>query len=376
VHLDTAGAAYEAIDLRGMLQLKNSTTEEVRVKSAVSLLLLAVGILLALILAWLGRVILLLLFAAIVVAASMSSVVNWLGARLRLGAKTAFATILVLAVGAVLLVIWLSGPNIIDQFANLQMDLPRAANQLIERVNGYGWGRWLLAEWSGYSQLSSNVSSAMTRIGGIVLSTATLLSGMVIVVILGLYLAAEPKVYFEYFQRVTPSAYKLKLDMCAAAAVRNLRFWVLSRLLSMSSIGILVAGGLLLLGVPLAGILGLIAALLTFIPNIGAILSVVPAFLLAVAIDPTKGLLTVLLFMFVHFIEGNLITPLLEREIVRLPPALTMTAQLLMAVIAGPLGLTLAAPLAAVGLGVFDVLVPKQSTSSQKSANSVEGAVE
>ncbi len=77
-----------------------------------------------------------------------------------------------------------------------------------------------------------------------------------------------------------------------------------------------------------------------------------------VAISPTKGLLTVLLFLGMHFLEGNVITPLLTRSIVRLPPALTMTAQLLLAVIAGPLGLALAAPFAAATLGVFDVLIP------------------
>ena len=65
----------------------------------------------------------------------------------------------------------------------------------------------------------------------------------------------------------------------------------------------------------------MIAALLTFIPNIGPILSVAPAALLAVAISPVKGLLTVMLFLLVHFLEGNIITPMLERKIVRLPPA-------------------------------------------------------
>jgi predicted PurR-regulated permease PerM len=76
------------------------------------------------------------------------------------------------------------------------------------------------------------------------------------------------------------------------------------------------------------------------------------------AISPTKGLLTVGLFLLVHFLEGNLITPLLERRIVSLPPALTMTAQLFLAVIAGPLGLALAAPLTAAALGILDVLLP------------------
>jgi predicted PurR-regulated permease PerM len=138
-------------------------------------------------------------------------------------------------------------------------------------------------------------------------------------------------------------------------------------MLSMTAVGVIVAVGLWILGVPLAGLLGMIAALLTFIPNIGPILSVVPAVLLAVAISPTKGLLTVLLFLAVHFLEGNVITPLLVRKMVRLPPALTMTTQLLLAVIAGPLGLALAAPMAAATLGVFDVLIPIEGIDKAES---------
>jgi predicted PurR-regulated permease PerM len=75
----------------------------------------------------------------------------------------------------------------------------------------------------------------------------------------------------------------------------------------------------------------------------------------------------VLLFLAVHFLEGNVITPLLERRIVRLPPAMTMTAQLLLAVITGPLGLALAAPLTAAALGIFDVLLPIESVQKVES---------
>jgi predicted PurR-regulated permease PerM len=327
--------------------------------SSITLLLFAVGLIVALMLAWLGRAILLLLFASIVVAVVMTAMVDYLKMKTILRQGVAFLLILIGAVCISGLTLWLIGPSIIGQFANLQRDLPQAAHQLVSRVNGYGWGRWLLTQWSGYSQLASSVSFTLARIGGIMLSTATVLSGMVLVGFIGLYLAAEPEIYFSYLQRATPRAYRATLNACAVSAVRNLRWWVLSQMLSMAAVGIMVAVGLWALGIPLAATLGIIAALLTFIPNVGPALSVLPAALLAVAISPTKGLLTVLLFLSVHFLEGNVITPLLERRIARLPPALTMSAQLLLAVIAGPLGLALAAPLAAATLGIFNVLLPE-----------------
>jgi len=331
---------------------------------AVFVLLLAVGLVLALMLAWMGRVILLLVFAAIVVAVLLTAIVDWIKAKLKLRQGLAFALILLTASTLAFLTLWISGPAIIEQFSRLQTDLPRAGYHFVEQVKGYGGGRWLLAQWSGYSQLSDSFSYALTRIGGIVLSTASLLAGVVLVAFLGLYLAAEPEVYFSGIRRATPKRYRATLDACAASAVRILRWWLLSQMLSMAAVGIIVTLGLWILGVPLAGTLGIIAALMTFIPNVGPILSVVPAALLAFAISPVKGLLTVALFILVHFLEGNILTPLLERQIVRLPPALTLTAQLLLAVIAGPLGLALAAPLTAAALGIFQVLLPADSIPS------------
>lgn len=347
-----------------MGEQQSLSTGSQRGNTPIALLLLGIGLVVVLILAWLGRVILMLVFAAIVVAVMMTAMVDWLKAQLKLTERVSFALILFVITLVAALMLWLSGPSIIDQFATLQADLPQAVHQLIARVNGYGWGRWLMAEWSGYSQLSTSVSSALTRIGGIVVSTATVLAGGVLVAFLGLYLAAEPQVYFSGIQRATPKLYRATLNACAAKAVRNLRWWVLSQMLSMAAVGMIVALGLWALGVPLAGTLGVIAALLTFIPNVGPILSVIPAALLALAMSPTKGLLTVLLFMVVHFLEGNVITPLLERKIVRLPPALTMSTQLLLAVIAGPLGLALAAPLTAAALGIFEVLLPTEHASA------------
>lgn len=342
--------------------------------SPTKLLLSGVGLVVALILAWLARVIFLLLFAAIVVAALMTAVVDWLGTSFKVSRRVSLLLLLCVAGGIGSLTVWLSGPRIVTQCVDLQNDLPQATHQLVGRMSGYGWGSWLMEQWSDYSQLSSSVSSALMRIGGIVLSAATVFSGLALVGFLSLYMAAEPELYFAYVQRVTPPIFRTRLDACAAAVVQNLRWWVLSQMLSMAAVGTIVTIGLWMLGVPLAGTLGVIAALLTFIPNIGPILSVVPAVLLAVAISPMKGLFTVLLFLAVHFLEGNVITPLLERRIVRLPPALTLTAQLLLAVIAGPLGLALAAPLAAAALGIFDVLVPLETVDASSRSEMTRSA--
>jgi predicted PurR-regulated permease PerM len=127
----------------------------------------------------------------------------------------------------------------------------------------------------------------------------------------------------------------------------------------MCAIGAFVTIGLWALQIPLAGTLGILAALMTFIPNLGPLLSVLPAALLAFASGPSKGLMTISLFALAHFFEGNLVTPLAERNIVKLPPVLTLTMQLLLATLTGFAGLALAAPFTAAMLGAAHVLLPE-----------------
>jgi predicted PurR-regulated permease PerM len=102
--------------------------------SAVSAVLLAAGLVLALTLIWLGRVIVLLLFAGVVVAVLLTAIVDWIKAKLRLKHGLALALILLTAAFLVILTLWISGPNIVEQFTRLRTDLPQAVQQSIERA--------------------------------------------------------------------------------------------------------------------------------------------------------------------------------------------------------------------------------------------------
>lgn len=330
-------------------------------KSRISFTLLAItAIALALGLVWIGRVIFLLLFASVIGAILLTTVSTWLQTRLRIKHGLALVLFLSAAVAFVGLLLWMQGPNIVQQLADLEAELPIAARTLLAQVESHSWGRWLLSQSPGAEQLSSGFSYAITRIGGIVLSSATVVAGLVIVLSLSIYFAVEPAMYLNGLRRVIPAEHQPRFDACAAAVAQILRWWVLAKLISMTLVGILIGIGLSIVGVPLAGTLGVIAAVMTFIPNVGPLVSVIPAALLALAISPTEGLLTLLVFAVVFTLEGYVVTPLLERNIVRLPPALTLIVQLLLAAVAGPVGVALAAPLAAAVLGALSVVFPKE----------------
>ena len=130
---------------------------------------------------------------------------------------------------------------------------------------------------------------------------------------------------------------------------RTLKSWLAAQLISMTVVGVLTGIGLLLIGMPLAFILGIIAGLLAFIPNIGPVLAVAPALLLAFGEGPSMLLWVAAVYLSVQTLESYVITPLVQQERVDLSPALVIAAQLLFGVLFGLLGLALAMPLVAVG---------------------------
>jgi predicted PurR-regulated permease PerM len=324
-------------------------------------LAVCVGLVVAITLVWMTRVILLLLFAGLIGALLLSIVTNWTQQKLRL--RRSLALIAVVAFFAICLGlgIWMRGPALADQISNLQVDLPAAAHKVLISLQEQGWGRWLLSHFADRAQLSDGFAIALTRIGGIVITTASTFVGLFVVVAASLYVAAEPSTYLRGLHRITPLACRQKLDLCLASATQMLRSWLVAKAISMVFIGALISVGLWALHVPLAGTLGIIAGLLTFIPNLGPVISFLPAALLAFAISPMKGILTILLFCLAHILEGTVITPLLERQIVTLPPALTLAVQLLLASVSGAIGVALAAPLTAAALGILHVLLPPES---------------
>jgi predicted PurR-regulated permease PerM len=258
----------------------------------------------------------------------------------------------------------LRGPSLVHQIGTLQSDLPAAVQQIHGKLESTAWGRWLVAQATDPDQVSEKMTYVLSRIGGAMYVTATTVAGLFLVLTTSLYIGAEPEFYFRGIRRIVPKSSRAQCEACLIAAVKTLRMWLVAKIVSMTVIGALIATGLFVVGVPLAGTLAIIAGLLTFVPNLGPILSVFPAALLAFAISPWKGLLTVLVFAIAHFLEGNIVTPLAERKLVKLPPALTLVVQLLLATITGALGVALAAPLTAVLLAVLEQVLPAEKVAA------------
>jgi predicted PurR-regulated permease PerM len=149
--------------------------------------------------------------------------------------------------------------------------------------------------------------------------------------------------------KLTPPAAQASLADTIDACGEALRRWLLGQLLSMAVAAVLTTLGLWLLGLPAYLALGLLAGLAEFVPVVGSILAAVPALLLALTQGGVElAVWTLLLYLGVQQIQGNLVAPLVTRRMVSLPPALTLFAILTFGLVFGPLGVLFAAPLAVV----------------------------
>lgn len=164
---------------------------------------------------------------------------------------------------------------------------------------------------------------------------------------IGLFLAYDPQTYRNGLVRLIPIKKRKRAQEVLDEVTSTLRWWLVGKFFSMAIIGFFTTIGLWLLGVPLAITLGLIAAILTFVPNLGAILATLPAVLIAASQDLDKAFYVVILYIVIQTVESNVITPTIQEKTISLPPALTISAQLLMAILVGGLGLVLATPLTA-----------------------------
>lgn len=184
-----------------------------------------------------------------------------------------------------------------------------------------------------------------------------------IVIFLGLLLAAQPKVYRDGILRFVPRQRLPQAARIIDDISETLRRWLLGQMATMASLFLLTWIGLTLIGVPGALVLGFITGLLTFIPNIGAILAGALIVLASLGSGLTAIISAFMLYLAVQFLEGNVLTPLIQRYAISIPPATLFAAQIFLGVLFGVWGLALALPLIAVIKVVLNHVWPDQTAT-------------
>src|SRR6476646_2330731 len=179
-------------------------------------------------------------------------------------------------------------------------------------------------------------------------STLTVAAGLFLILVLAIYVGADPALYHVGLMHLFPHGSRARASVVLTRVATVLRKWLVTQLVAMVVIGVVSTLTLLALGVKAAVALGVIAGLLEFVPTVGPILAAVPAIAMGFLDSPEKALTVGLAYLVIQQLEGHVLIPMLMKEGMDLPPALTIVAQAVMALLFGFLGLMVAVPLLAV----------------------------
>lgn len=306
--------------------------------------------------AWYARHVLLLAFAGLLLAVFLRRLASAVGRLLSISPRWGLVIVLLALTGSLAGVFALRGGAIASEVDALSEELPRAMGDLRSRLQNYGWGERLIDATAERLRTMPNDANLMGRITGVASRTLSVLTSVAFVLFFGVVVAATPRIYRDGLLALVPKRHAERAEAVIARLYDALWWWLIGRFISMAVVGVATGIGLWLLGIPLAFILALIAGLLTFIPNIGPVISAVPAVLLGLVQGPRTALWVVLLYAGVQMVESWALAPYIDRKTVYLPPGLTIFAQLLLALVGGVLGLTLATPLTAAIVVVVTML--------------------
>lgn len=307
-------------------------------------------------LAWRVVDVLLLLFASILFGLFLSGASSWLRKHTPLSHRQALAIVVLALLAVVGVGGWLTAPGITEQAQRLPSNLRDAVERLETTLSNQSWAQPILNQLPDPEQFNTSLNSFLNRIFRLFSRTLNLFTSAAVVLFVGFYLAAEPELYTNGLIRLAPISYRPRAGEVLDETAYTLRRWLLGRLASMLIVGVLWALGLLLIGVPLPLILGILAGILEFIPIIGPILILIPTILIALPGGASQMLYVLLLYAVVQVVESYMITPLIQRETISLPPVLLIMSQLVFGLLFGFVGLLVAAPVTAMILVLTKML--------------------
>ncbi|MGL5793730.1 MAG: AI-2E family transporter, partial [Waterburya sp.] len=196
--------------------------------------------------------------------------------------------------------------------------------------------------------LRSIIDTFISNFFNVFSSTLGVFVNIFLVVVVTIMLLVNPAAYRKIFLLMFPAFYRQRIKVILNECEKNLGGWAIAILFNMAVITILSGIGLWALGVKLPLANSLLAGILTFIPNLGAVLSVIPPTAMALLDAPWKAVAVIILYVVIQQIETNILTPIVMEKQVSLLPAITLLSQIAFAVFFGILGLFLALPITVV----------------------------
>lgn len=327
---------------------------------------------------WYFAATLLLIFTGMLLGVGLNALTNALGRRVHLP-HTARLAIVCVALAVMLAGIgYLGGATIAEQASVLSKTIKSQITNVRSFLENHGIDTSVFDLGNAAPAASTDAGAtpapspaphgqlpgagALASSGGAIVSqTFKLLFGAIsavgnifIVLFLGLAFAAQPSVYHDGLLFLAPTKHRTRAALIVDRIGETLERWLIAQMTVMIAVGLVTWIGLAIIGIPSSFILGIQAGLLAFIPTVGAIIAGVVVVLASLASGWIPALSALLLFLGVHAMESYVLTPLLQRQALDIPPATLFAFQILLGVVFGIWGLALALPLVAIAKVMID----------------------
>lgn len=306
----------------------------------------------ALALLWYLFDVILLVFAAILLAVLIRAPSNWLAARSRLSERWALALVLFTVLLVLAAAVWLLGASVKQQLQGLSEQIPVLLEQARSYLEQRGW-------WQGglrpRALLQDSSGAFLGRGLDIITTTFGALANVALVLFMAVLFAAQPRLYVRGSVKLVPKARRRRTEEIFERLGETMRRWLVGQLVLMTFVAVSTSLGLWMLNVPYSLALGLVAGLLTFIPFIGPLFAAAVAILVGLTVDITTAYWVALLYIAIQIVEG-VFEPIVQQRAVYLPPVLLVFGQLTLGVLVGILGVVLAAPLTAVAMVAIQMI--------------------
>jgi predicted PurR-regulated permease PerM len=284
----------------------------------------------------------LMAFGAIILAMLLRLLAEPLMRWLRLPEVVALIVSVLILFGIIGGTGYLFGSRISNEIQDVVQRATAASADIQKTLQGSAFGNYLL------QHLTNGTFSLTDMLPGVLRVSTTFLEGVIIMLISGIYLAAQPRLYRSGLIWLFPPSKHARAAEILDGITEALRLWLLGQLVEMFLIGALTTFAVWLIGVPSALALGLIAGIGEFIPYLGPILAAIPAVLVAITKSPETALWTLLAYLIIHQLEGQIVSPLIQRHMVAIPPAVMLLGIVAITYLFGTVAIIFAAPIAVV----------------------------
>lgn len=312
-------------------------------------LVVMAGIAIALV-TWKLVSLILLIFASILAAVMINDLTRAVMRWVKLPFAAALAVAILLPLIIVGIVFGLFGTIMFQQFNALATTLPADWQEFTGWLRSSVVGREALAAAESYApKMDAVLGLAQTALANV----GSAASALAIILVAGVYLAAQPAMYIDGLLGLMSPPRAVHARHTLVSIQNALTAWLKAQAVGMAFVAVATSIGLTLIGLPSGLALGLVAGLCEFVPYLGVILVTLPAIVIGFGIDVQTGWLTVMVLVIVQQVQGNIVSPLAQRRMADLPPALTIFSLIGFGVLAGPLGVVLAVPLTVVAVALI-----------------------